>query len=193
LDFCLKLDKKRITQIIIITNATIIPSEPLVKIMKDPRFILRISDFGVLSRKMDELVSLCKNEKINYELLGITNWYKHNPVCDYCSDAEAERKYKTCTNIQCYVLNKGYVFPCCKLSFFIELGLAKPTEENSINCFDSENLHKRIKSAVRRFNTQSHLDICHTCTGLASTNNNGLVAPAIQTNIKLELPKFRKN
>lgn len=186
LEFSLANSKKE--QVCIITNGTLLPKSDLIPLMQNPRFYVIISDYGHLSTKKDELITLLERNSIRYELDNYAVWYENrNHLTAPCDEAEAARKYKLCTNMKYRPLMNGRFFPCCKAAHLCQLGAFSATDENSIDCLNPVGLHERLRLGLLHFEQCSHIDICHHCTGLAQTHPNKMVPPAIQATERLSL------
>lgn len=185
LDFTLSIT--RTERVYVITNGTLHPGAETLSLMRHPRFFVRISDYGTLSANKDTLISLLENNSIQYELDNYTEWYENREhLTEPCDEDEAERKYAFCTNTRNKTLLDGRIFPCCKAAFLWKLGALSATEENSIDCLDSNGLHDRIRKGLQRWQ-EGHIDMCHRCGGEMHIVTGRKVAPAIQVKGTLSL------
>lgn len=180
LEFSLSISKNE--QVSIVTNGTLIPKENLIPLMQHPRFFARISDYGTLSIRKRELIEFFEKNNIKYELDNYVEWYENRQhLIDPCSEEEAARKYKACTEIKYRVLSNGFFFPCCKAAHLCQLGIFHATPENSIDCLTPDGLHERLRVGLQRFEEGSHIDICHRCYGTPQIHPDKMVSPAVQT------------
>lgn len=179
LDFSLSVTKNE--QVSIVTNGTLIPKDELIPLMRHPRFFARISDYGALSIKKQELMEFFERNSIKYELDNYTEWYENRQhLVEPCNEEEATRKYKQCMNIKYRTLSNGTFFPCCKSAHLCQLGAFHTTPENSIDCLSTDGLHERLRTGLRHFEQCGHIDVCHRCYGTPHIHPDTMVPPAVQ-------------
>jgi len=185
------LNIKQVQRISIVTNGTLLPDSKLLPMMRNPRFFVRISDYGTLSIRKDALIALLKENGIRYELDNYSEWYENrHPVTAFCNEEEAAAKYRECRNILYFSLREGRLFRCCKASGLTALGIGEANSDNSINCMDPENLQDRLEQGLQHFDECDHLDVCHRCSGLPHTHPDKMVPPAQQASGLLHLEKI---
>ena len=64
-----------IEKIYIVTNATLLPNEALLEVLKsDPKIVVRMSNYGTLSTKLDSLIEIFNNNGTNYEVTDFNFW-----------------------------------------------------------------------------------------------------------------------
>lgn len=186
LEFSLSVSKTE--RISIVTNGTLVPKDSLIPLMQHPRFFARISDYGALSTKKHALMELFDAHEIRYELDNYSEWYKNRDhVVEFCSEEEATRKYRQCTNIKYRTLLDGRFFPCCKSAQLCQLGAFPATPENSIDCLTREGLQERLHQGLRYLEQCDHIDICHYCYGTPHIHPDKMVPPAVQAAEPLQL------
>jgi len=75
LDKLLKfLLNSEISTICILTTGTIIPSKSILKLLRNKKIFVRISDYGLDKQKIIELSEIFREEKIKYEILKNIMW-----------------------------------------------------------------------------------------------------------------------
>lgn len=186
LDFSLVKSKNE--QISIVTNGTLLPKDELIPLMQHPRFFVRISDYGALSTKKNDLMELLEKNSIRYELDNYSEWYENRQhLIEPCSEEEASKKYAHCTNIRYRILLDGRFFPCCKAAQMCQMGIFSATSENSVDCLTAEGLHERLRTGLRHLEQCGHIDICHRCYGIPQIHPDTMVPPAIQAVGPLDL------
>lgn len=172
----------------IITNGTLIPADELIPLMQEPRFFMRISDYGKLSSQKDRLLTLLENNRIRYEIDNYSEWYQSRLISGTpCNEAEATQKYCSCTNARYAVLQDGRLYRCSRVPWMVALGIAEADTDNSIDCMEEEGLHSRICRGLRHFAECDHLKICHGCYGLPHIHPDRMVKPALQATDVLPL------
>jgi organic radical activating enzyme len=60
-------EQSKILRIIVVTNGTLIPNEKIIHSLQNKRTVVRISDYGDLSTKKEDLVNIFKKDKIFYQ------------------------------------------------------------------------------------------------------------------------------
>lgn len=182
---------KRCGRVMIISNGTIVPNQELVQVLKSPKCTLRISDYGVNSRKKDEIIALCKKEKIRYEVTNYQYWDKI-PLIQETNETEEELdgKYDACTANVFYVKH-GKLFQCTFVAGLSGLGenLIPNFEKNYIDllketCADSV---FAITKFARQVHERRHLDACRYCPGSHCIQFEDKQPVAEQANGKLPL------
>lgn len=165
----------------IITNGTHLPDGDMIPLMQNPRFFLRISDYGALSVKKEPLIELLEKNQIRYEVDNYTQWYANRTVLsDPCGEEEASKKYRLCTDAKCLILAERRLFSCCQALQLCKLNVFQENSENSVECFTAEDAQERLRTEIQRLVQCEHLDICHRCHGFPHTHPEHMVPPAIQ-------------
>jgi organic radical activating enzyme len=102
-EFALKQPK--IKRVSATTNGTIIPRKELLEILRNPKTIVNISDYGDLSAKRDELADILNKNGVRYNI-NESSWHEYgdmNPcdrdirlntqtisACGYCDNSSFE-------------------------------------------------------------------------------------------------------
>lgn len=163
------VEEKSCGKVTIITNGTIVPNDNLVQILKSPKCMIRMSDYGGLSKKKEEIISLCKREKINYEVTNYQYWDKLPPFRHANETAEQlDSKFNACTTNMFYIKN-GKLFQCVVLAglYNLEEQVIPDYEKNYIDLQreNTELLINDIKKYIRQLHERRHLDACKYCPG----------------------------
>jgi len=186
IEFALTIEQ--VQRISIVTNGTLLPKPELLPAMQDPRFFVRISDYGKLSVKKDALIAMLKENGIRYELDNYSVWYENrHPVTAPCSEEEATARYRECRNILYLPLRESKLFKCCKAPQLTALGVGKASSDNCIDCLEPEGLQERVEWGLRHFAECDHFDLCHLCSGLPHIHPDKMVPPAQQASGTLYL------
>lgn len=178
---------KRIKRISIITNATIVPSEELIKALKgDERIWIRISDYGKTSRKMDEIKKLFDVNHIVYEISNYTYWDRPSTIKRTNETAEQlVEKFKACTACNVFFLLNRKVYVCSTGSAVNTMGVFP---EHKSNCVDlgkysgyCEEMKQEIDAFLNRVKEGKFIDACRYCSGGHCCQFEDKVPAAIQT------------
>ena len=74
------------------------PSTELVEVLKSSSCALRISDYGSLSSRKEEIIELCKKEHIRLEVTNYQSWDKLPQIQDTKESSEQlDKKSDSCT------------------------------------------------------------------------------------------------
>lgn len=159
----------RVERVVFITNGTILPDARLVRVLKNRKCHIRISDYGMLSRKKHELVQMLEAEGIAYEVTKYEAWDRV-PLIQKTDETEAEldRKFATCISNQLYVKD-GKIYYCNFLAGICSLGEAIPrSERDYVNLFenvDFETLREHVEAYIAGLHTGKHIHSCKFCPG----------------------------
>ena len=163
------LQSPKVKNIVIVTNGTIIPRDKdLVKILKNKKISIRISDYDNLSSKKDELIEFCKDNSIicdHGNLIRI--WHEYGDVKQYNNDVKKQFFY--CNN-NCKSILNGKVYYCPRQAHGIDLGLINDNEKEYINLLEnSKETNKKLLKAYLFRN--SPISACNYCK-YATTKSN---------------------
>ncbi len=102
----------RCGKVTIISNGTILPNDRLTNVMKSRKVVFRLSDYGQLSRKKEEIIKLFDSEDIKYELTNYPYWDKI-PIIEKQNETlhQVQAKYSACTANVLYIKH-GKLFQC---------------------------------------------------------------------------------
>jgi organic radical activating enzyme len=91
------------------TNGTIIPSEDTLSAMKDAGMVVNISDYGRLSRNMDELKNAFDKYRIPY-VVNKMAWYAYQQLMDG-TKRDAQKIFNAC-RANCFTMRNGRLYHC---------------------------------------------------------------------------------
>lgn len=188
--------ESKIKRVVIYTNGAIVPGLDCVPVLKHPKVLTIVTDYGKLSRNMDKLISYFNEYEIAHRILHVDNWLdcaslkKHNRT-----EKENAKIYQDCCAKNMLSLSDGKLFRCPfaanadRLSAVPDLNgdyldvlaeMSSPVEAHSVG--------RKIMDYVLN---KGALEICDYCNGrpLAGVE----VAPAIQTDKPLSYLKYSRN
>ena len=187
-------NEPRIDQISVITNGTILPESALIEALKaDSRTIFRISSYGNLSSRIDDIVPLLQHNGIRYEIIDYKTWYKNSEIKLLNeTDAELRKKFNRCMEGCGMVSWRGRLFCCLTLPFLVEEGIFPEANDNFYDMrrkdLDHQQLIDEIRDYIDRSNTDQYVDACRYCTGKSTANFEQPVSVAEQAKGLLEMP-----
>ena len=165
--------QKNILQIVIVTNATIIPSQAIIERLKKYNVIVRISDYGLFDR-MSRFVAELDRHGINIRVQQDMKWNDPGDISARGrSRDDLKKQYNACEfSLKCKYLCEDRLFTCARAASMYHLGL-----------FDSKKDILQItdtlsKEDIRNFYLQDEGDICDYCN--LFTPEGKLIPAAIQ-------------
>lgn len=188
-------DESRVDRISIITNATILPSEELVEALKnESRCLIRISDYGDISKNLHRLEEIFKTNHIRYEVANYTYWDRPSKIAKVSeTDEELRTKFKECTACNVvFILNRKLTI-CSTGSAICNQGVFPPSEDNYVDLssdISQQELSDNIIQFFARRKTGDFLDACRYCSGNHCVQFENKVPVAEQTDQLLSFEKL---
>ena len=151
------------------TNATVVPSDELCEIMKNPRFMLHMSNYeNILSGKLLENIhktrEKLKEKGVNYLFTPNFEWldftgYELNP--NQTDEQSLKKAFNDCFISNCNRVYKGVLYRCPHQYSGIQLGKLKKLP---IECIDIHTMDKEELSAkLQEFAQLDYIDACKYC------------------------------
>ena len=153
----------------IITNGTIIPKEDCIDaIRNNPKAVIILSNYGKLSTRQDELIDICKENKISFILRDDAyHWFDFGQPVKYTEPYEfVRRQYKHCSvRKNCMTLYRGSVYTCPRQAHGIKLGLIPDNKDDYVNLYDSQykNNTDLIHAVFGMYNRTEPVSACYYC------------------------------
>jgi len=185
----------RIDRISVITNGTLVPNSGLIEAMKaEKRFLVRISDYGKISSRLDELKGILNKNKIRYEISNYEYWDRPSTIKKVDeTEEELIAKFKDCTAGNVLMILNRKVYLCSTGSSLCNMGVFPDSPDNYVDLSGTsepiEELQKRILNFVARPGKGHYLDACRYCSGSHCVQFEEKVPVAEQTK---ELRRFEK-
>ena len=151
------------------TNATVVPSDELCEIMKNPRFMLHMSNYeNILSGKLLENVhktrEKLKEKGVNYLFTPNFEWldftgYDLNP--NKLDEKVLKKGFEDCFISICHRVYKGVLYRCPHQYSGIQLGKLKKLP---IECIDIHTMDKdELSAKLQEFAQLDYIDACKYC------------------------------
>lgn len=187
----------RINQISVITNATLLPSDELIKTLTDDkRTIYRMSSYGKLSTKLEETETILKQNNIRYEKIDYKTWYKNAEIKKLDESEEViKKKFTCCMEGSGLVYWCGKIYFCTALPFLLEVNAFPQSNDNFFDIRDSnlerDELVNKLYQYIDRSNTDQYIDACRYCTGKSTINFRQFLPVAEQVKGCLKMPEIK--
>lgn len=154
--------QKKIRQIVIVTNGTIMPSEQILEKLKKYNVLVRISDYGMFE-KMAKLVIALEAHDINVRVLQDMKWNDPGGI-EKRGRSENERKFqynKCIFSLRCKYLTEDKLFTCARIaSLYL---LEKYNGGNDILAIDDLLTEEKLRNFYLH-DTGDGCDYCDLCS-----------------------------
>ena len=148
----------------VVTNGTIMPSDELLKHMKDSRFTLVVSDYGPYSKIIGEIAKACDAKGVRYEIL---EYEKNRHWIDMGrlekrgrTERELKDQLRHCGNF-CRTLLEGKMYYCPRAAFGPRLGMPVLPSE-SVDLMADKNVDM-LRKEIFELDQRKMLTICDRC------------------------------
>lgn len=166
------LSNNVIKTIEITTNGTIVPDLKILQLLKNPKVLVRISDYGTLVDK-NKIIDIFKKYQIRYELLEVGKWIAPGGTERRFKDESVLRQeYQDCnSSYYCKTLYEDKIFACARAASLYALNYMNTPEYIQIdNGFKIDELKK--------FWMKDYSEACDYCD--VASRHKQYVDPAIQ-------------
>ena len=161
------LEIKNIGYIKSFTNATIVPSNELCQILKNPRFMLQISNYekqatGNLLENIYATRKILQDQGIPYIFTQNFEWQDFTSFDLHHTDEDMLKTiFNACMLRNCNRLYNGILYRCPHQYAGVELGILK---RRAVECVDI-NTHDEpsLAKAIEAFENVSYIDACRYC------------------------------
>lgn len=156
----------------IVSNATIVPGEELLRAMKEYDIMIMFSDYGSLSVNMEKAQRACEENGVQWRYAYSGG--KNETKIQYWSALDTERrdltqqqleaKFKNCNSLyDCNLIYRGRYYFCSLSAFLAGLGIMEP-EGNSFDLLNPAMTKEERIQAYRTFmEEEKAIDGCLYC------------------------------
>ena len=185
----------RVQKISLLSNATIIPNKRTQELLRNRKIVVRLSDYGKNSYRINDLADLFNREKINFYVRRPDSWQSLTEICppNIRSEKQIQDIYVNCCSFNgAAVLSNGILYRCPFASNAEKLGIISPNINDSVDllaepyCF--EETAKKIEQFYER---ENFIDACRYCNGRDYRTKQVPVAEQM-VGEPPELPNYRK-
>ena len=184
---------KNAQNIVVYTNATIIPKNENFECLKNDKITIEITNYGKgLSRKHGELVELLSSNNIKYRSRPPGDWNACGTLKFYeRTEEELQRVFDNCCMSDVTTMMNGVLFRCPFAANATNLKAVPYVEDEVINLNHNITDKDSLKKSIKNFNkSKKPLTACSYCGG--RDYNSEIIKPAIQTKKPLGYIKIEK-
>lgn len=182
--------KSAIQTVVLLTNGTIVPPKEELQKLDKNKLSFWISNYGDLSTKRDELISLLKELEIPFVFSPREKWTDQLTIgFRDKSPSELEKTYRECST-RCKGIIDGKIFMCSHLETAGYQLHAFPKEEiQYVDFMDTQKTNQEIRDELLQYMYGlKYLKACNWCKGRTKSEHI-YIEPAIQAKGKLFFDK----
>ena len=186
------LAEPKVKKIVIYTNGTILPGKEQIEYLKNSKVLLLITDYGVLSKKLNELIQILQLNKVAFYARKAQGWTDCAKIMRHYRSIEQQKEiFRSCCAKNTVTLSRGKLFRCPFSANADRLRAVPNHEDDYINIFQKSqgpmDIHE-MKNRIRTFLLgKDFLQVCDYCNGRSFGAPE--IAPAVQTKVSLEYEK----
>lgn len=156
-------NQKKIRQIVIVTNGTIIPDATIIEKLKKYNVLVRISDYGLFD-KISRLVSVLEKEHINIRILQDMKWNNPGGIEKRNkSYEELHFQYNRCVfSLRCKYLFEDKLFTCARMASLFLLNKTN-ADKDLLDLSEKDDMKNKLKAFYLREDGEA-CDYCDLCS-----------------------------
>lgn len=182
------IDEPKVKKIVIYTNGTIVPEEEKINGLKDDKILVLITDYGKLSRKLENLTEMLSRKDISFYVQKARGWTDCSDILKHNREIEQKRKiFRDCCAKNTFTLSDGKLYRCPFSANANRLKAVPNVESDYIDIFkeDVDMIKKRVREFILE---KDFLETCDYCNGRSFGDME--IEPAIQIKKPLEYKKY---
>ncbi len=155
----------KVGRVSLTTNATVVPKdEALLRALSNHKVYVKISDYGPLSRHLEQLKALFNSWNIDYIVLDMdSTWYDFGGMHERGrSEAELRSQFQQC-NAGCHSYVRGQLHVCPRSSHGADLGLVPDNPGDYADLGDPKLNRKQRRKAISDMLTLDYVAACNYC------------------------------
>lgn len=178
---------KKFKQIMLFTNGTILPSTETIAAMKKCNLVVQISNYGKLSKKLDELVEVLKKEGISYSLPIMNAWMDMGDLsCRNRSDDQCQKIFNDCNTRFTWSYLGGGLGRCPRSNYRWLLGYSP--DEEIVNLMDKgTTIEEKRNQLMELKNRKKFVKSCNYCDGVTDYTKTVPVAVQVKRNFNSKI------
>lgn len=183
------IDEPKIRKVVIYTNGTIAPNDDQIKGLKNNKVLLLITDYGALSKKLNPLTEILRQNDITHYVAKAQGWTDcANLLRHYRKPEQQKEIFNNCCAKNTLTLSKGKLYRCPFAANADRLQAIPGYEKDYVDMFQEAlktmNSHE-IKNKIRSLLVEKEfLETCDFCNGRPFGASE--IQPAIQASKPLE-------
>lgn len=157
---------KKIQDVDITTNATVIPDETVFRVLADSRAIVYISDYKLNNTKFMEnkklFIQKLNDYGIPYRIILHENWLDFGLVekHSYCKK-QLKMMYYCCPMNSCNIYNQGKLYRCGRASYIDNHSIGELKDVIDINMINNRT---QMRKKIHWFYSRSYSSACEYCS-----------------------------
>lgn len=184
------INELKVRKIVIYTNGTIVPSDEKIERLKDNKVLLIITDYGPLSRNLDNLTQKLSSNNIAFYVQKAQGWTDCAKISRHHRNIEQQKEiFRNCCAKNTFTISDGKLYRCPFAANAARLRATPDFKEDYVNIFDNTLGINEIKTKIRKFiSGKDFLETCDFCNGRSFDDPE--ITPAIQTTKPLEYEQY---
>jgi len=180
----------KVKKIVIYTNGTIVPEESKIRCLEDDKILLIITDYGKLSRRLNDLTGELSKRDISFYVQKAQGWTDCSKITKHYRNTEEQKEiFRDCCAKNTFTLSDGKLYRCPFSANADRLKAIPNFKKDHINIFNSTNTEE-IKKKIKEFIMEKDfLETCEYCNGRSFGEKE--IEPATQIKKSLEYKKYR--
>lgn len=178
-EICSKaLENDKIKNVVIFTNATVLPSAKKMTGWDNKKIKFYLSDYHIKCQKINEFIDLIDPLGFDYYVANFKNWIAHSAI-QYVdlSEEERNRLYEKCPGKTCPVVIEDRFYMCEYVANACILNAVPSSDDNYYDMRKKSTGNNEFKKYLKRDKAPN---ACRYCSRLITCSNPKLVEPAIQ-------------
>ncbi|MDI6839395.1 MAG: radical SAM protein [bacterium] len=187
------IDEPKVHKLVIYTNGTIVPREHQIEYLKNNKVLVLIPDYGILSRKINDLTQILLQNKITFYAEKARWWTDCAEILRHYRNIEQQKEiFKNCCAKNTITLSNGRLYRCPFAANANRI-LAVPDFKNDYIDLFQEPIETinicEMKKKIRMFLLEKDfLEVCDYCNGRSFGALE--IQPAIQIAKPLEYEQY---
>jgi len=177
------IDNKKITNLVVYTNATIPLKAELMKKFSTPKLVFSITDYGNLSKNTQKVIDILIEEKIPHRSMPPNNWTDSAVIKDQKRSEEGMIDiFKKCCGKNLFTIMYGKLYRCPFVSNAERLHAIPYNKNNGVS------LDASLEEIINYTSDIKYIPACNFCNG--RSHDAPEIIPAIQAKGKLPYKKY---
>ncbi len=185
------LHEPKARRVVLYTNGTLLPSKDRLSVLRHPKALVIISDYGMLSKRLTSLTKTLQDLDITHYVLQLDTWLDCARIGPHHRTPEENTKlFLDCCAKNMLTLLEGRLYRCpfSANAFRLQAVPDKPLDYVELLPHSNEIREDILRAQIWSYlNNKSYLEVCDFCNGRPLAGPE--VPPAVQ--IKTPLP-YRK-